>query len=145
MEKAPARACVRKPAPGFKGMSYWQNKFQTISLEQFKGKYVVLFWYPCDFTFVCPTEIIQFSDMAAEFEKTNCQVIGASVDSHFVHKEWTKKDRKKGGIGEMNIPLLADASHRISRSYGALIDEEGDDAEGVPLRATYIIDDKGIL
>ena len=77
-------------------MSYWQEQFKTISLDQFKGKYVVLFWYPCDFTFVCPTEIIQFSDMAGDFEKAKCQVIGASVDSHFAHKEWTKKDRKKG-------------------------------------------------
>jgi len=126
-------------------MSYWNKDFKKISLEQFKGKYVVLFWYPMDFTFVCPTEIIQFSDMAAQFEAANCQVIGASCDSHFVHKEWTLKDRKKGGIGEMAIPLLADATHRISRAYGALIDTPGDDAEGIPMRATYIIDDKGIL
>jgi len=83
--------------------------------------------------------------MAGQFEASNCQVIGASTDSHFVHKEWTMKDRKKGGIGEMNIPLLADASHRISKAYGALIDDENDDADGVTMRATYIIDDKGIL
>ena len=83
--------------------------------------------------------------MSPEFEKINCQVIGGSVDSHFVHKEWTKKDRSKGGIGEMKIPLLADPSHKISKSYGAYIEDETDDACGVTLRATYIIDDSGIL
>ena len=82
--------------------------------------------------------------MSPHFEEANCQVIGASVDSHFVHKEWTKKDRSKGGIGEMKIPLLADPSHQISKSYGAFIGD-GDEANGVTLRATYIIDDKGIL
>ena len=85
----------------FQGMTFWQNKFQKISLEQFKGKYVVLFFYPCDFTFVCPTEITRFSDMNPAFEKANTQVIACSVDSHFVHKEWTKKDRKVGGLGPM--------------------------------------------
>jgi|TARA_B110000305_G_C19235569_1_gene537341 alkyl hydroperoxide reductase subunit AhpC len=143
MEAAPVRATVRKPAPSFKGQAYWNKKFQEISLEQFKGKYVVLFFYPLDFTFVCPTEIVQFSDKAKEFEAMNCQVIAASIDSHFTHKEWTKKDRKKGGLGEMAIPMLADISHQISRDYGCLI-EDGPDA-GVAFRATYIIDGNGIL
>ena len=67
-----SKAVVRHAAPAFKGMAYWNNKFQEISLEQFKGKYVVLFFYPLDFTFVCPTEIVQFSDKNAEFEKMNC-------------------------------------------------------------------------
>ena len=95
------KAVVRHPAPAFKGMAWWDKKFQEISLEQFKGKYVVLFFYPLDFTFVCPTEIVQFSDKKAEFDKLDCQVIACSIDSHFSHKEWTKKDRKKGGLGEM--------------------------------------------
>ena len=143
MDAQQQRAVVRKPAPAFTGMAYWNKKFQEISLEQFKGKYVVLFFYPLDFTFVCPTEIVQFSDKVAEFEKHNCQVIAASIDSHFTHKEWTKKDRKKGGLGEMAIPMLSDLTHNISRDYGCLI-EDGADA-GVAFRATYIIDDKGIL
>ena len=105
----------------------------------------MLFFYPCDFTFVCPTEIIQFSDLNDSFQKINCQVIACSVDSHFVHKEWTKKDRKKGGLGPMSIPMLADPTHKIGRNYGCLIEDEEDDACGVTMRATYIIDKDGIL
>ena len=138
-----SKAVVRHAAPAFKGMAYWNNKFQEISLEQFKGKYVVLFFYPLDFTFVCPTEIVQFSDKNAEFEKMNCQVIACSIDSHFTHKEWTKKDRKKGGLGPMTIPMLSDLSHQISRDYGCLIEDGGD--AGVAFRATYIIDKTGTL
>jgi len=109
MENRP-RAIVRHPAPEFKAQAWNVNKFEEISLSQYKGKYVVLFFYPLDFTFVCPTEIVQFSDRVAEFEKLNCQVIACSTDSHFSHKEWTKKDRKKGGLGPMKIPMLGDIS-----------------------------------
>merc|ERR1719389_416608 len=94
-------ATVRKPAPAFKGMAYWDKKFKEISLEQFKGKYVVLFFYPLDFTFVCPTEIVQFSDKKAEFDALDCVVLAASIDSVHAHKEWAKKDRKKGGLNPM--------------------------------------------
>jgi alkyl hydroperoxide reductase subunit AhpC len=107
------------------------------------GKYVVLFFWPLDFTFVCPTEICQFSDRAKDFEATNCQIIGASIDSHFTHMEYTKKDRKLGGLGKMAIPMVADVSKDIAKKYGCLI-EDGDDA-GIAFRATYIIDDKGIV
>ena len=120
------KAIVRKQAPAFTGMAYWDKKFQEISLAQFKGKYVVLFFYPLDFTFVCPTEIVQFSDKKAEFDKLDCQVISCSVDSHFSHKEWTKKDRKKGGLGEMAIPMLSDMTKQISKDYGCLIEDGGD-------------------
>jgi len=136
-------AIVRKPAPAFKAQAWWNNKFQEVSLEQFKGKYVVLFFYPLDFTFVCPTEIVQFSDKKAEFDALDCQVIACSIDSQFSHKEWTKKDRKKGGLGEMAIPMLADITKQISKDYGCLIEEGGD--AGVSFRATYIIDGAGIL
>ena len=137
------KAVIRKPAPAFKGQAWWNKKFQEISLEQFKGQYVVLFFYPLDFTFVCPTEIVQFSDKKAEFDALKTQVIACSIDSHFCHKEWTKKDRKKGGLGEMQIPMLADVSKQISKDYGCLI-EDGPDA-GVSFRATYIIDGNGVL
>ena len=137
------KAIVRRPAPAFSGMSYFKNKFETISLEQFKGKYVVLFFYPLDFTFVCPTEIAQFSDKIDKFNEMDCQVISCSIDSHFTHREWTLKPRNKGGLGPMEIPMLSDLSHQISRDYGCLI-EEGEDA-GVAFRATYIIDTNGIL
>ena len=109
-------------------------------MSDFKGKYVLLFFYPLDFTFVCPTEICQFNDKAAEFEKHGCQVVACSTDSHFCHKEYTKKDRKKGGLGPMTIPMLADTTTKTAESYGCLIEDEG-----IAYRATYIIDDKGIL
>jgi len=103
----------------------------------------VLFFWPLDFTFVCPTEICQFSDRAKDFEAIGCQVIGASIDSHFTHMEYTKKDRKTGGLGKMAIPMVADVSKEISKKYGCLIEDGGD--AGIAFRATYIIDDKGIV
>ena len=138
-----SKAIIRKPAPAFQGMAWWQDKFQPISLDQFKGKYTVLFFWPLDFTFVCPTEICEFSDKVPEFEKNNTQLIGCSIDSHFVHMEYTKKPRSVGGLGPMKMPMLADMSHQISRDYGCLI-EDGEDA-GIAFRATYIIDGNGIL
>lgn len=107
------------------------------------GKYVVLFFWPLDFTFVCPTEICQYGDKAKDFRAIGCEVLGASIDSHFVHMEYTKKPRSTGGLGKMDIPLIADTTKEIARKYGCLI-EDGDDA-GIAFRATYIIDDKGIL
>jgi peroxiredoxin (alkyl hydroperoxide reductase subunit C) len=121
----------------------WYNGFKKIRLSDYQGKYVVLFFYPLDFTFVCPTEIVQFSDRVNEFRALNCEVLGASIDSQFSHMEYTKKDRKKGGLGKMEIPLIADVTKNIARTYGCLI-ENGSDA-GVALRATYIIDKTGTI
>ena len=120
-------------------MAYWNSKFQWVSNDQFKGKYVLLFFYPADFTFVCPTEICRFSDMAEEFEKINCQVIACSADSHHAHKEYAKKPRNKGGIAPVKIPMIADRTTKISKVYGCL-GESGDS-----YRATYIINGEGIL
>ena len=136
---------IRKPAPAFKATAYWKKKFQEISLEQFKGKYVVLFFWPLDFTFVCPTEICTFNDHGKDFEEIGAQLIGCSVDSHFVHMEYTKKDRKKGGLGPMDIPMVSDLSKKIAKDYGCLIEDPTDGDCGVAFRATYIIDGKGIL
>lgn len=102
-----------------------------------------MFFWPLDFTFVCPTEICNFSDASPEFEKIGAQVVGCSVDSHFTHMEYTKKPRAEGGIGAMKIPMVSDITKSIAKSYGALI-EEGPDA-GIAFRATYIIDREGIL
>ena len=135
-------AKIRQPAHYFEAMAWW-NGFKKVKLTDFKGKYVVLFFWPLDFTFVCPTEICQFSDKAKNFREIGCEVIGASIDSHFTHMEYTKKERKNGGPGKMDIPMIADITKSISKSYGALI-EDGADA-GIAFRATYIIDDKGIL
>jgi len=131
---------IGKPAPDFAGTAVVDGSFKDIKLADYAGKYVVLFFYPLDFTFVCPTEIIAFSDRAEEFAKINTAVIACSTDSHFSHLAWTNVSRKEGGLGKMNIPLLADKSTRISRSYGVYRDDDG-----VTLRGLYIIDDKGTL
>jgi len=134
------KAHVTQPAPSFTATALLPDgSFGNVSLSDFKGKYVVLFFYPLDFTFVCPTEIIQFSDREAEFTALNCSLLGASVDSQFSHLAWTKQSRKTGGLGQMNIPLLADVSKSLSRDYGVLIDG------GISLRGLFIIDGKGII
>jgi peroxiredoxin (alkyl hydroperoxide reductase subunit C) len=134
------KARVQHPAPHFEGMTWSGTEFKKISLNDYKGKYVVLFTYPLDFTFVCPTEIIEFNDLAPKFHENNCEVIAASIDSHFTHKEFANKPRKEGGLGGMQIPMFADLTKNLGRDYGCLT---ADDA--LHLRATYIIDDKGIL
>lgn len=128
---------LQKPAPKFAGTAVINGAFQEIKLEDYAGKYLVIFFYPLDFTFVCPTEIIAFSDRVEEFEKINCQVIGVSTDSHFTHLAWINTPRKQGGLGELRIPLLADKSMKISRDYGVLQEESG-----VPFRGLFIIDGK---
>jgi len=135
-----AKAFIGKPAPDFDTMSVVDGEFKSVKLADYKGKYVVLFFWPRDFTFVCPTEIIAFSDRADEFRKIGCEVLGCSTDSHFTHFAWTQQPRKEGGIGSMNIPLLADPSHKITREYGVLKEEDG-----LAFRGLFIIDGKGIL
>jgi len=139
-----SKAIVQKPAPQFKAEALMPDgSFKEVSLSDYKGKYVVLFFYPLDFTFVCPTEITAFSDRYEEFQKLGAEVVACSVDSKFSHLAWTKMDRNKGGLGEMKIPILADITKQISADYGALICD-GDD-QGVALRALYIIDKAGTL
>uniref|UniRef100_A0A4X2KUI7 Peroxiredoxin-1 n=1 Tax=Vombatus ursinus TaxID=29139 RepID=A0A4X2KUI7_VOMUR len=116
------------------------QQFKDISLSNYKGKSVVLFFYPLDFTFVCPMEIIAFSDRAEEFKKLNCQVIGASVDSHFCHLAWVNTVKKNGGLGAVNIPLMSDPKRTIAQDYGVLKADEG-----ISFRGLFIIDDEGIL
>ncbi|XP_015590482.1 peroxiredoxin 1 [Cephus cinctus] len=128
---------LQKPAPSFKGTAVVNGQFKDISLEDYKGKYLILFFYPLDFTFVCPTEIIAFSDRADEFRAVGCELIAASTDSHFSHLAWVNTPRKQGGLGEMKIPLLADKSTKIARDYGVL-----DEETGIPFRGLFIIDRK---
>ncbi|XP_035208980.1 peroxiredoxin 1-like isoform X2 [Stegodyphus dumicola] len=130
---------VTKPAPDFKGTAVVNGAFKEIKLSDYKGKYVVLFFYPLDFTFVCPTEIIAFSEMAPEFKKLNAEVIAASTDSHFSHLAWINTPRKKGGLGSLNIPLLSDFTKTIAKDYGVLLEA------GMALRGTFIIDPKGTV
>ena len=99
---------VSKPAPDFEAQAVMPDgSFKQIKLSDYKGKYVVLFFYPLDFTFVCPTEIIAFSEKEGDFEQRNTQVIGVSIDSHFSHLSWRNTDRKAGGLGEIKYPLVA--------------------------------------
>lgn len=131
---------LTKPAPEFKGQAVVDGEFKDISLSTYKGKYLVLFFYPLDFTFVCPTEIIAFSDRVEEFRAINCEVVACSTDSVFSHLAWTNTPRKQGGLGNMKIPLLADKTMEISRAYGVLKEDDG-----ISFRGLFIIDDKGNL
>ena len=137
------KAYVQHPAPEINATCYHNYDFKKFKLSDYKGKYVVLFFWPMDFTFVCPTEIIAFSDAAKDFREIGCEVVGCSVDSQFVHMEYCLKPRKKGGLGEMDIPMIADVSHKIAMNYGCYVDSGKD--EGVTLRSTYIIDKEGII
>lgn len=110
-----ASSLVRKPAPDFKTKALVNGDFKTVSLSDYKGKYLVLFFYPLDFTFVCPTEIIEFSNRVGEFNKLGIEVVGCSIDSEYAHLQWTKQSRNDGGIGEMKIPLLADVNKTIAK------------------------------
>lgn len=134
------KACIQNPAPQFTATAVVKGDFEEISLSNYKGKYVVLFFYPLDFTFVCPTEIIAFSDRSDEFREIGCEVLACSTDSHFSHHAWTNIPRKKGGLGNMKIPLIADKNMQISKDYGVLKEDEG-----IAFRGLFIIDDKGIL
>ena len=115
------------------------KEFKDISLSDYKGKWVVFFWYPLDFTFVCPTEIIAFGDRQNEFSAINAQVIAASCDSHFSHLAWVNTPRSEGGLGDMKIPILADFNKKVATNYGVLL------PDGIPLRALFIIDPEGAL
>ncbi|KAI1894706.1 hypothetical protein AGOR_G00118510 [Albula goreensis] len=131
---------VTQQAPFFKGTAVHHGEFKEIGLDDFKGKYLVLFFYPLDFTFVCPTEIISFSDKASEFHDVNCEVVGVSVDSHFTHLAWINTPRKSGGLGHINIPLLADLNKQVSKDYGVLLE-----GPGIALRGLFIIDPSGVV
>jgi peroxiredoxin (alkyl hydroperoxide reductase subunit C) len=115
------------------------NTIEELTLSSYKGKYVILFFYPLDFTFVCPTEILAFDKAVETFKAKNAEVIGVSIDSEFTHAAWRNTPVEKGGIGEVSYPLVADLSKNISRSYGILFDE------AVALRGLFLIDKEGIV
>ncbi len=132
--------CLRvgQPAPDFMATAVVNGEFKEIKLSDYRSKYVVLFFYPLNFTFVCPTEIIAFSDRADDFTQLNTQVLGVSVDSEFSHLAWTQIDRKQGGVGSVNYPLVSDIKKEISTAYNVL-----DPEAGVALRGLFIIDKDG--
>jgi alkyl hydroperoxide reductase subunit AhpC len=128
---------VQKDAPDFKADALVGKTFKQVQLADYKGKWVALFFYPLDFTFVCPTEITSFSDRHEEFKKAGCEVVGCSVDSKYSHLAWTNQSRKEGGLGEIAYPLLADITKNIARSYGVLVND------AVALRGLFLINPKG--
>ena len=131
---------VTQKAPDFKAQAVMPDgTFKEVSLSDYNGKYVVLFFWPLDFTFVCPTEIIAFGDAEAHFAKLGVQILGVSIDSHFTHLAWTNTPRSEGGIGKTAYPLIADLSKQISRDYDVLLDG------GVALRGLFLIDKDGVV
>lgn len=131
---------VTQEAPDFTAQAVMgDDTFEELRLSAYRGKYVVLYFYPLDFTFVCPSEIIAFNDELDKFKERNAEVIGVSVDSHFTHLAWKNTPRDQGGIGQIDYPLVADLDKSISRAYGVLSDDS------VALRGLYLIDREGVI
>ena len=137
-----AEGCIRvgQEAPDFTATAVFDQEFKTIKLSDYRGQYTVVFFYPLDFTFVCPTEIIAFSDRYKEFSALNTEILGVSVDSEFSHLAWIQTDRKAGGIGDIDYPLVSDIKKEISTAYNVL-----DPDAGVALRGLFIIDPEGVI
>ncbi len=129
-------ARVGKPAPDFTLEAVVNKEFKEVRLADYRGKWVVLFFYPLDFTFVCPTEIAGFNKALPDYKKLNAEVLGASVDSKYSHLAWIKR----GDLGDLNFPLLSDLRKEVAARYGIL-----NEKEGVALRGLFIIDPDGIL
>jgi len=132
---------VTRQAPDFTATAVMgDNSFkEDFKLSDYRGKYVILFFYPLDFTFVCPSEIIAFDKAIAKFQEKNCQVVGVSIDSQFTHLAWKNTPINDGGIGNVQYPLVADLDKKISRQYGVLLDI------GIALRGTFLIDKEGVV
>lgn len=131
---------VTREAPDFTAQAVMpDNSFAEISLSSLRGKYVILFFYPLDFTFVCPSEILAFNSRVAEFKAKNCEVLGVSVDSRFTHLAWKNTAVENGGIGNIQYPLVEDLTKSIARSYGILFNDS------VALRGLFLIDTRGVV
>jgi peroxiredoxin (alkyl hydroperoxide reductase subunit C) len=131
---------VTHQAPDFTAQAVMPDgSFQEVSLSQYKGKYVLLFFYPLDFTFVCPTEIIAFSEAAVKFEAAGVQLLSCSIDSHFTHLAWRNTPRNEGGLGDIQYPMVADLNKKIAADYQVLLDG------GIALRGLFLIDKEGVI
>jgi peroxiredoxin (alkyl hydroperoxide reductase subunit C) len=132
---------VTNEAPDFKAVAVMpDNSFNDgFALSGLRGQYVVLFFYPLDFTFVCPSEILAFNRALGQFAERNCQVVGVSIDSHFSHLAWKKTAVNDGGIGNVQFPLVADLDKSISENYGVLL------PMGIALRGLFVIDKAGVI
>jgi len=132
---------VGAQAPDFELQGYYNGQLKPFKLSDYKGKWVYLLFYPLDFTFVCPTEVLSFSRHAPQFEEMDCQILGISVDSQFVHKAWVETAKGDGGLGgELNFPLLADLTKEVARAFGVLVE-----GGGVALRGLFLIDPNGVV
>lgn len=143
---------VGRKAPNFKATAVVKGEFKNVQLSDYQGKHVVLFFYPLDFTFVCPTEIVAFQDRLGEFKERGVEVLGVSVDSQFSHKAWLETPRNKGGIEGVEYPLVADVGGHIARAYGVLSGKDAGSEEAdsytpgnVSYRGTFLIDKKGVV
>ncbi len=136
-----SEARIQKEAPDFSAQAVMPDgSFKEVKLSDYKGKYAVLFFYPLDFTFVCPTELIALSDKINEFQKKNAEVLAISVDSPYSHAAWRNVPRENGGVGELGYPLVSDLDKSICRKYGVLLEKPG-----IALRGLFILDKAGIL
>lgn len=137
-----AERMVGRPAPDFTMETALGNgqDFGKVSLSDYRGKWLVFFFYPLDFTFVCPTEITALSEAYDEFKKMDAEVLGVSVDSKHSHRAWINTPRNDNGLGQLNFPLASDLTKEVARDYGVLIEEEG-----VALRGLFIISPEGEL
>ena len=132
---------VGKEAPSFKAQAVMPDgSFKELSLGDFKGKYLILFFYPLDFTFVCPSEIIAFDNHLSEFKERGCEIVGVSVDSHFSHHAWRNTPVEKGGIGPIGYPLIADMTKDLAREFDVLVP-----AGTVAFRGLFLIDKSGVV
>jgi len=132
---------------GLKAPSFQMNtvdgegkNFDKVSLEDYKGKWLVMFFYPLDFTFVCPTEIRGYNTKIDEFKKLGAEILGVSTDSEHSHKAWINATEAQGGLGQLAFPLASDMTQKVSRDYGILVEEAG-----IALRGLFIIDPEGVL
>ena len=134
---------VGQPAPSFSSLAAFpeespENAKKSVSLADYRGKWLLFLWYPLDFTAVCPTELLAFSDRIEEFTESGCEILGASCDSVYTHRAWMRTPRESGGIAGVAFPILADITRRIAREWGVLIEDEG-----FPLRALFLLDPEG--
>jgi peroxiredoxin (alkyl hydroperoxide reductase subunit C) len=132
---------VMQEAPSFQAATVMPDNSirEDFSLAELRGRYAVLFFYPYDFSFVCPTELLSLDSHLEQFHERECEVVGLSVDSHYTHLAWKKTPVEEGGIGPVRFPLVSDLTKHISREYGVLSDD------AVALRATFLLDREGVV
>ena len=130
---------INQTIPDMKLEVFHENEIKKVNLSDYRNKWLIVFFYPADFTFVCPTEIIAFSNSMDEFKKRNTEVLGVSVDSHFSHLAWRNTDRKNGGLGDIAYPLVADLNKKITYDYGVMHEA------GIAFRGLFLIDKEGVV